>query len=224
MTNFASGLIYSHQPGGLNEGYSDIMGTTLEYYIDDSKDTPDFTLGENLIGSGLSGFILRYMENPTQDGKSIDNVCKYNNDVNVHYGSGVLNKAFTSAVRSCQASGCAGERDCVLLMGPLFMYANIHKLTALSGYLDSASSTCGIVDEFYSARQPATSCDAAQAKQFVKEGWAQAGVTINDACVAITTTGCVIPNTPVINAGGCVTTFKNAALNAFSKLFGRFLD
>jgi len=176
----------------------------MEYYISDTVDTPDFNLGENLVGSDLQGFILRYMENPTQDGKSIDNVCSFDNDMNVHYSSGVINKAFTQAVRFCQADGCASERDCVLLLGPLFMYANIHKLTALSGFLDSAAQTCSVVDEFYTTRSPETNCQPTQAKKFVQHGWLTAGVTVSDTCVATTTAGCVLPSTPTGIPGlGC---------------------
>lgn len=226
MTTFTSQLIYSHQPGGLNEGYSDIMGATMEYYINDSIDTPDFNLGENLIGGGMSGSILRYMENPPQDGKSIDDVCDFKRDLNVHYSSGVLNKAFTSAVRSCQSSGCSTERECVLLLGSLFMYANIHKLTALSGYLDSASQTCGVVDEFYSARSPTTSCTATQAKEFVTTGWAAAGVALDSSCRATTARGCVIPNTPATAGSGvsCFARVRAGIQTMFSWLTGPFSD
>ena len=46
ITEKSSDLIYSGQSGGLNEGYSDILGTLVEFHINDSQDTPDFTLGE----------------------------------------------------------------------------------------------------------------------------------------------------------------------------------
>ena len=37
---------------------------------------------------------LRYMDDPTKDGKSIANVKDYTDDLNVHYSSGVFNKVF----------------------------------------------------------------------------------------------------------------------------------
>ena len=181
------------------------MGTTVEYYINDSKDKPDFLLGENLAGDGLDGFILRYMETPTKDGNSIDNVCDFVNDMPVHFSSGVLNKAFTASILSCEQSGCADRRGCVVLLGPLYMYGNIHKLTALSGYLDSAQATCSVVDEFFTARSPKTECQAAAALDFVKEGWAAVGVTLNDACGA-TAKSCVLPTTPDYP---CIFGFQN---------------
>lgn len=201
--------MYAYQPGGLNEGYSDIIGATMEFVLNDSEDTPDFTLGENLLGGGtLEGYILRFMENPPQDGKSIDNVCSFANDLNVHHTSGVPNKAFTSSVRACQNAGCGDERGCVLLMGPLYMYANIQGLTQLSGYLDAASATCSLTGEFMARGQTDTTCSDAQALQFVKAGWAAAGVTLDNDCLATTTSGCVLPETPEDGLGGCVGRVK----------------
>ena len=46
FTEKSSDLFYFGQSGGLNEGYSDIMGVLLEFHLDDSMDTPDFTVGE----------------------------------------------------------------------------------------------------------------------------------------------------------------------------------
>jgi len=90
------------------------MGTTMEFYLNDSNDIPDFDLGENLVNNDMTGSILRFMENPSQDGNSIENVCDFQSDMPVHYTSGVLNKAFTSAARSCEANSCSGDlRECL---------------------------------------------------------------------------------------------------------------
>ena len=45
-TEKSSNLEYFGQSGGLNEGYSDILGTLLEFHVNDSQDTPDFLIGE----------------------------------------------------------------------------------------------------------------------------------------------------------------------------------
>lgn len=224
ITNYASGLVYAYQPGGLNEGYSDIIGATMEFVLNDSEDVADFTLGENLIGEGLDGFILRYMENPARDGKSIDNVCNFNNDMNVHYTSGVPNLAFTSSVRACEANGCGDTRGCVMMMGPLYMYANIHGLTELSGYLDAASATCILTPEYMARGMATTSCTEAQAVQFVKDGWARVGITVHDDCVATTTSGCVLPGIP--SGGGpigCLMRVGGTLKNVFTATIGWIL-
>ena len=46
FTEKSSDLVYAGQSGGLNEGYSDIMGALMEFYLNDSEDTPDFTVAE----------------------------------------------------------------------------------------------------------------------------------------------------------------------------------
>ena len=83
-----SNLTYSGQSGGINEAYSDIAGEAAEYYMRGSN---DFKVGYDIFkGSGA----LRYMYNPPLDGHSIDNAANYYDGLNVHYSSGVYNKAF----------------------------------------------------------------------------------------------------------------------------------
>ncbi len=87
-TEQQSNLIYSGQSGGINEAYSDIAGEAAEYYNNGSN---DFLVGAQIFKADGA---LRYMANPTQDGKSIDNAANYTTGLNVHYSSGVYNKAF----------------------------------------------------------------------------------------------------------------------------------
>lgn len=83
-----SNLTYSGQSGGMNEAYSDMGGEATEYYW---KGSNDFLVGPEIFkGSGS----LRYMANPPQDGASIDNAANYTSSLDVHYSSGVYNKAF----------------------------------------------------------------------------------------------------------------------------------
>ncbi len=83
-----SNLTYSGQSGGMNEAYSDMGGEATEYYW---KGSNDFLVGPEIFkGSGS----LRYMANPPQDGSSIDNAANYTSSMDVHYSSGVYNKAF----------------------------------------------------------------------------------------------------------------------------------
>jgi Zn-dependent metalloprotease len=84
-----SGLIYDNQPGGMNEAFSDMAGEAAEYYMHGSN---DFLVGAQIFKA--PGEALRYMANPPQDGISIDHVDDYNDGVDVHYSSGIYNKAF----------------------------------------------------------------------------------------------------------------------------------
>jgi Zn-dependent metalloprotease len=198
VTNYASGLIYQYQSGGLNEGFSDIVGATMEFYINDKRDEPDFDLGENVVkADGLKGSILRYMEEPSKDGKSIGSVCDYTNEMSVHHTSGVPNKAFVRSVRACEASACSTSlRECVLLLGPMFMYANIHRMTSLDGYEEAAAATCFTVPEYIQAKSPNTTCTAVQVKNFIRNGWNSVGLAVDADTCAVTSPKCAIPDMP----------------------------
>lgn len=89
FTEQQSGLIYSGQSGGINEAYSDIAGEAAEYYM---RKKNDFMVGAEIFKENGKG--LRYFEDPTKDGKSIGSAKKYTNGMDVHYSSGVYNKAF----------------------------------------------------------------------------------------------------------------------------------
>ncbi|HET7842575.1 MAG TPA: M4 family metallopeptidase [Xanthomonadales bacterium] len=88
FTEQHSNLTYSGQSGGMNEAFSDMGGEATEYYW---KGSNDFLVGPEVFKSSGA---LRYMNNPPQDGGSIDNASQYNSGLDVHYSSGVYNKAF----------------------------------------------------------------------------------------------------------------------------------
>ena len=88
FTEQNSNLVYSGMSGGINEAFSDMAGEAAEYYMHGSN---DFLVGAQIFkGSGA----LRYMNNPPADGSSIDNAADYYSGLDVHYSSGVYNKAF----------------------------------------------------------------------------------------------------------------------------------
>ncbi len=88
FTEQNSNLTYSAQSGGINEAFSDMAGEAAEYYMNGSN---DWLVGAQIFkGTGA----LRYMNNPPADGSSIDNAANYTSGMDVHYSSGVYNKAF----------------------------------------------------------------------------------------------------------------------------------
>ncbi len=89
FTEQNSGLIYSAQSGGINEAFSDIAGEAAEYY---ARGSNDFLVGYDIFKA--AGSALRYMANPPQDGNSIGSAFDYYDGIDVHYSSGVYNKAF----------------------------------------------------------------------------------------------------------------------------------
>ena len=95
FTEQHSNLTYSGMSGGMNEAFSDMGGEATEYFW---KGSNDFLVGEEIF-KGASGQALRYMCNPTQDGGSIDNAANYTSSLDVHYSSGVYNKAFCTLAK-----------------------------------------------------------------------------------------------------------------------------
>ena len=88
FTEQQSGLVYSGQSGGINEAFSDMAGEAAEYYM---NGTNDFLVGAQIFKASGA---LRYMDDPTRDGRSIGHASNYYDGLDVHYSSGVYNKAF----------------------------------------------------------------------------------------------------------------------------------
>ncbi|NRD75401.1 M4 family metallopeptidase [Shewanella sp. VB17] len=88
FTQQNSNLAYENQSGGLNESFSDIAAAAASYYLEGRF---SWQIGDRIKkGSGA----MRYMDNPPQDGRSIDHTQDYTSGMNVHFSSGIYNKAF----------------------------------------------------------------------------------------------------------------------------------
>jgi len=128
FTSQHSNLTYEKQSGGLNESYSDMAAQAAEFY---STGTNSWQIGPEIVkGNGA----LRYMDDPTKDGKSIDNVNNYTDDLNVHYSSGVFNKVFY-IIGSAKGWDTRKAFD-------VMVKANMDYWTANSTFADAA---CGVV-------------------------------------------------------------------------------
>lgn len=94
FTRLHSNLTYTEQSGGINESFSDMASIALFDYL--RKDYPwywdgnDWSIGSE---STLGAAPIRYMDEPTKDGISIDHVRDYTDQLDVHQTSGVFNKA-----------------------------------------------------------------------------------------------------------------------------------
>ncbi len=88
FTQFNSNLNYYGQSGGINEAFSDIAGEAGEYFW---KGAVDWFVGSDIFKSGDG---LRYFEDPTRDGRSIGHASDYFEGMDVHYSSGVFNRAY----------------------------------------------------------------------------------------------------------------------------------
>ncbi|MEU7379709.1 MULTISPECIES: M4 family metallopeptidase [unclassified Streptomyces] len=91
VTSKTAALTYSGESGGLNEATSDILGTLVEWYANNSADPGDYLIGEKIVRSGFGKSALRYMDKPSKDGSSADCWSSSVGNLDVHYSSGVAN-------------------------------------------------------------------------------------------------------------------------------------
>jgi Zn-dependent metalloprotease len=86
-------LNYSGDAGGLNEANSDIFGTMVEFSANNASDPGDYLIGEKINING-NGTPLRYMDQPSKDGRSVDCWSTSTGGLDPHYSSGPLNHWF----------------------------------------------------------------------------------------------------------------------------------
>ncbi|MFF3560065.1 M4 family metallopeptidase [Streptomyces sp. NPDC002574] len=93
VTSNTAGLNYTGESGGLNEATSDIFGTGVEFYANNSSDVGDYLIGEKINING-DGTPLRYQDKPSRDGTSPDSWYSGIGNLDVHYSSGPANHMF----------------------------------------------------------------------------------------------------------------------------------
>lgn len=165
-----SNLIYAQQSGGINEAFADMAGATLGAYIGStfpffpptsSRLTLSFW-GHGALDSKINP-ALRYLNNPPQDGVSIDNAANFVPGMDVHYSSGVYNKAFY--LMSVQF----GNNYAAVLRAFQYMVsANDAYWTANTNYFTGA---CGVMQAAYARR-----ASFPQDFNFVKNAFTAVGV------------------------------------------------
>ncbi|MFJ6382413.1 M4 family metallopeptidase [Kitasatospora sp. NPDC092039] len=89
VTAATANLRYSGESGGLNEATSDIFGTMVEWYADNSIDTPDYLFSDQSTPPWLRRF-----DKPSLDGRSADCWSSSVGSLDVHHSSGVGNHWF----------------------------------------------------------------------------------------------------------------------------------
>ncbi|WP_206323533.1 M4 family metallopeptidase [Streptomyces sp. HNM0574] len=93
VTSTTANLVYAGESGGLNEATSDIFAAGVEFKTDSKTDVADYLVGEQIDLNG-DGTPLRYMDEPSKDGNSLDYWDEKAGDVDVHYSSGIANHFF----------------------------------------------------------------------------------------------------------------------------------
>ena len=135
FTEFHSALTYADESGALNESFSDIAGTLAEFY--DEGDGADLNLFEDI----WSGTAFRYMCDPAMDGSSVGHTGDLGSGVDVHYSSGIPNRAFCLAVGRYRAATGASARAGVRAMGHVWYSANAAYWTSGTTFVQACRGT-----------------------------------------------------------------------------------
>lgn len=164
VTSKTAALTYSGESGGLNEATSDIMGTLVEWYANNSSDPGDYLIGEKIVRSGFGRSALRYMDKPSKDGNSADCWSSSVGNLDVHYSSGVANHfAYLLAEGSgaktingvsynsptCNGSSVSGiGRD---KLGAIWYRALTVYMTSSTNYAGARTATLSAAKDLYGA-------------------------------------------------------------------------
>ena len=113
VTQYTAALVYSDQPGALNESVSDVFGSLVKQYaLGQTADQADWLIGAGLLAPGIKGVALRSMIAPgtayddPQLGKDPqpDSMAGYvdtsDDNGGVHINSGIPNRAFALVAKA----------------------------------------------------------------------------------------------------------------------------
>ncbi|MEU4491428.1 M4 family metallopeptidase [Streptomyces purpurascens] len=198
LTSNTAGLNYSGESGGLNEATSDIFGSTVEFYANNSSDVGDYLIGEEIDING-DGTPLRYMDKPSKDGSSKDSWYSGIGSIDVHYSSGPANHFFyllsegsgTKTINGVTYNSATSDGLPVTGIGrdkaeKIWFRALTTKFTSTTNYAGARTGTLAATGELYGT-------DSAEYKA-VQHAWA--GINVG---------------TRPGDGGGGGTSFENAA-------------
>ncbi len=155
LTQTTADLIYRNEPGGLNESFSDIIGTAVEYWAEPDS-MFDYFIGEDFDNSG-TGF--RDMSNPNAEGHPdtyLGNNWVFGPEDNggVHSNSGVQNYWFYLLTEGGSGTNDNGYQYNVEGLGmdtsTLIAYRNLrYYLTRFSQFIDARQGARTSAEDLY---------------------------------------------------------------------------
>ncbi len=176
VTQFEAKLVYSQQPGALNESMSDVFGSLVKQYsLGQSATDADWLIGAGLLAAGVNGIALRSMKAPgtayddpvlgkdPQPGHMKDYVNTSSDNGGVHINSGIPNRAFY--VTAMQLGGKAWEKA-----GQIWYVTLRDKLTSSSNFQTCANQTFTVAGALFGS--------GSLEQQAVKFGWSEVGVDV----------------------------------------------
>ncbi|MEU3609715.1 M4 family metallopeptidase [Streptomyces sp. NPDC035033] len=166
LTAATANLRYSKESGGLNEATSDILGTAVEFYANNSSDAGDYLVGEKIDIRG-NGTPLRYMDKPSKDGNSADYWSSSLGRLDVHYSSGPANHFFyllaegsgTKTINGVTYNSPTYDNSTVTGIGRQAAYKIWYKalstyMTSSTTYAGARTATLSAATDLYGANSP----------------------------------------------------------------------
>ncbi|MFD9461793.1 M4 family metallopeptidase [Streptomyces sp. NPDC060027] len=195
VTSNTAGLNYSGESGGLNEATSDIFGTGVEFYANNSSDVGDYLIGEKIDING-DGTPLRYMDKPSKDGGSADSWYSGVGNLDVHYSSGPANHMFyllsegsgTKVINGVTYTSSTSDGVAVAGIGRAAALQIWYK--ALTTYMTSTTNYAGART---AALNAATALYGSSSAQYAGVGHAFAGINVGSH-VTPPTSGVTVTN------------------------------
>ncbi|MEH7811512.1 M4 family metallopeptidase, partial [Bacillus toyonensis] len=176
VTSSESNLEYYGESGAINEALSDIMGTSIEKYVNNG--TFNWTMGEQ------TGSVFRDMENPASVPSSLgvpypDDYSEFN-DFNgwdnggIHFNSSIINKVAYLIAQGGTHNGVTVNGIGEDKMFDIFYYANTDELNMTSNFKELKSACIRVATNKYGANTTEVQAvqkafDAAKIKGTVKE-------------------------------------------------------
>jgi Zn-dependent metalloprotease/subtilisin-like proprotein convertase family protein len=208
VTQNSSGLIYSYESGAMNEGFSDIFGKAIDFYV--NPGTADWRIGGKCYTPGTAGDALRFMNNPNAAGDP-DTYLGTNwyagagDNGGVHTNSGVLNYWFYLLVNGGSGTNDVGFNFNVAGLGIVKARAIAYRtnnvyLTSSSKYADAGFYSLKAASDLYGNCSPEAIS--------VKNAWDAVGVfglQLNAAATAAVSGGSCLGNNIQLSASGGVT-------------------
>ena len=174
LTERTAGLLYEGESGGLNEAMSDIIGSGVEWYAAQKNKAVEFDwkVGEDAwTPANGNGDALRYMDDPTKDGYSVDHYKNYPKQTEVHGSSGIANNAFYLLANGGKnrTSGLEVKDGIGMEKGlKVFARALEHYMTPKTTFAQARQATVQAATDLYGA-------NSAEVKK-VQESWTAVGV------------------------------------------------
>jgi len=162
VTDYTSKLEYHDEPGALNEAFSDIMGTSIEFFFEKGKPPqkgPNFVMGED-VTIAAPGFI-RSLKNPIEAGTPDHYSLRQYIGTNVDHGGVHINSTIVSHAFYLSVAGGTNRVSGIAVTGigvanidrmeRIFYRAFAFMLTSQAQFIDARVATLQAAADLYGA-------------------------------------------------------------------------